>query len=110
MSPPPEEGHPYSALALFPAEAREAQPAPAPQPARLPWWLNPPCLLVVALILLYRHAVPHRWKRECIYAPTCSMYGLQSLQRYGLLRGGLRAWARIRRCDDVRFLGGTDLP
>ncbi|MFP2897242.1 membrane protein insertion efficiency factor YidD [Corallococcus sp. 4LFB] len=108
--PPPWEGNPYSALALFPEEARELQAAPAPHPARLPWWLNPLCLVAVGLVLLYRHAVPHRWKRQCIYTPTCSMYGLQSLQKYGLWRGGLRTWARIQRCNDVLFLGGTDLP
>ncbi|RKI02993.1 membrane protein insertion efficiency factor YidD [Corallococcus sp. AB030] len=68
------------------------------------------CLVAVGLVLLYRHAVPHRWKRQCIYTPTCSMYGLQSLKKYGLWRGGLRTRARIRRCNDVLFLGGTDLP
>ncbi|MBZ4335859.1 membrane protein insertion efficiency factor YidD [Corallococcus interemptor] len=108
--PPPWEGNPYSALALFPEASRELQAAPAPRPTRLPWWLDPLCLVAVALILLYRHAVPHRWKRQCIYTPTCSLYGLQSLQKYGLWRGGLHTWARIRRCNDVLFLGGTDLP
>lgn len=107
---PPWEGNPYSALALFPAEAREPPEALPPRPTRLPWWLNPLCLLAVGLILLYRHVLPHRWKRQCIYTPTCSLYGLQSLRKYGLLRGALRTRARIRRCNDTLFLGGVDLP
>lgn len=108
--PPPWEGNPYSALARLPGEAHAHPETVAAAPSALPWWLNPLCTLSVGLILLYRHGLPHRWKRQCIYTPTCSLYGLRSLQRYGLLRGTWRTWARIQRCNDTMFLGGNDPP
>ncbi len=35
---------------------------------------------------------------QCRYLPTCSEYAIQSLRRYGALRGGLRALRRLLRC------------
>lgn len=102
--------NPYSALSLYPPGERQAgaaMPAPA---ARLPWWLNPLAWLAVGLILLYRNVLPDGWKRHCIYTPTCSLYGLRSIQKYGLVRGVARTWARIRRCNGVLYLGGVDAP
>lgn len=106
----PWEGNEYSALARFPPPERRTQP-PAPSPGtRLPWWLNPLAWLAVGLILLYRHLLPDAWKRHCIYTPTCSRYGLLSIQKHGLTRGVMHTWARIRRCNGVLYLGGEDAP
>jgi hypothetical protein len=35
---------------------------------------------------------------QCRYLPTCSEYAIQSLRRYGAIRGGLRACGRLLRC------------
>jgi putative membrane protein insertion efficiency factor len=102
--------NPYSALALYPVLERHAG---EPQPeagSKWPWWLNPLAWFAVGFILAYRHLLPGAWKRHCIYSPTCSLYGLRSIQKYGLLRGVARTWARIRRCNGVLFLGGPDEP
>ncbi|MFP2961771.1 membrane protein insertion efficiency factor YidD [Myxococcus sp. 1LA] len=45
-----------------------------------------------------------------MYSPTCSLYGLRAIFKYGPLWGGGRAWHRIRRCDAMRSLGGQDEP
>jgi putative membrane protein insertion efficiency factor len=103
-------GNPYSALALYPVPAPHAGETLTEAGSRMPWWLNPLAWLAVGLILAYRHMLPGAWKRHCIYSPTCSLYGLRSIQKYGLLRGVARTWARIRRCNGVLFLGGCDEP
>jgi putative membrane protein insertion efficiency factor len=106
----PWADNPFSALAIYPlALHRTTAAAPAAR-ARLPWWLNPPACAALALILMYRVLIPAAWKRRCIYTPTCSCYGLRSIQKYGLLRGSLRTWHRVGRCNGTRFLGGSDEP
>ncbi|MBJ6760690.1 membrane protein insertion efficiency factor YidD [Myxococcaceae bacterium JPH2] len=107
---PPWAGNPYSALALSSRRSSKAPTSASPAVASWPWWLNPLCLFAMACVLVYRHAVPHAWKRRCIYTPTCSMYGLQALRRYGFWRGAWRTWTRIQRCNDTLFQGGVDAP
>jgi uncharacterized protein len=108
--PPAWSGNPYSALALHPPEEPQLERGPPARPALLPWWLSPLAVLAVAFILFYRNVIPHGWKRRCIYTPTCSMYGLTSIKKYGFTRGALRTWNRIHRCNAVLFQGGHDEP
>lgn len=34
----------------------------------------------------------------CRFNPTCSEYSYQAIERYGLIRGGLKALWRVLRC------------
>lgn len=34
----------------------------------------------------------------CIYTPSCSQYGYEAIQKYGVLKGGLLTARRILRC------------
>lgn len=45
---------------------------------------------------LLRHVFPHGY---CKYQPSCSEYTRQSLLKYGVVRGGLKAFWRILRCN-----------
>jgi putative membrane protein insertion efficiency factor len=57
--------------------------------------------LLMAVIRHYKTYVSpviSRWGR-CRFYPTCSDYALGSIQKYGALRGSLRAAARIVRCN-----------
>jgi len=36
---------------------------------------------------------------RCRYRPTCSEYSIESLEKYGFLRGGAKAIYRILRCN-----------
>ncbi len=45
----------------------------------------------------------------CKFTPTCSEYGYTSIERYGVVRGGLRALWRVLRCNPWSR-GGEDLP
>lgn len=63
--------------------------------------------LVIAPILVWRKFISPLYGDVCRYYPSCSSYGLQSVQRLGVLRGlPLTAW-RILRCNPWSK-GGVD--
>ena len=62
---------------------------------------------VIAAIKLYRKYIsPYKWTK-CPYIPTCSEYGLEAVEKYGALKGGLLALWRILRCNPFSA-GGID--
>lgn len=60
----------------------------------------------VALQLLraYKWAISPLLPCSCRYVPTCSEFAMEAVERYGALRGGWMALARILRCHP---LGGS---
>lgn len=70
---------------------------------------------VLKLIKLYQktlsfnHGVfkslhPHGY---CRFVPTCSEYGYQAVEKYGVVKGGVLAFWRILRCNPFNK-GGHD--
>lgn len=59
------------------------------------------------MIRFYQAGVSPLFPASCRYYPTCSAYALESIERYGALRGGRLAVARILRCHPLRA-GGYD--
>lgn len=64
----------------------------------------------VFLIYCYQVFIPDRFKRRCIYTPTCSRYAIVCLERDGLNKGLRLARARIARCNSALFHPGVDIP
>ncbi len=63
--------------------------------------------IMIALIRFYqRHISPYKGYR-CPYIPSCSQYGLEAIEKYGPLKGGLLALWRILRCNPFSH-GGYD--
>jgi uncharacterized protein len=60
----------------------------------------------VALQMLkaYKRAISPMLPAACRYVPTCSEYAMEAVERYGAMRGGWLAFARILRCHP--FAGG----
>jgi hypothetical protein len=60
----------------------------------------------------YRRWVsPHlEGKVVCRFEPTCSAYGLASVETHGAARGGWKAVKRIARCTPAVPKGTVDLP
>ena len=50
------------------------------------------------LIFVYRVSFSAIAGRTCRYAPTCSEYADEAIQRHGLWAGGWMGFARICRC------------
>lgn len=51
------------------------------------------------LIRLYRKSVSPLSPGKCKYIPTCSQYGLEAIERFGALKGGLLTLWRVLRCN-----------
>lgn len=66
----------------------------------------------IAAIDSYRaHISPQlRGIVQCRFTPTCSVYGRESIRKYGLLRGGARTVVRLARCGPWTPLGTPDPP
>ena len=47
---------------------------------------------------------------KCPYYPTCSQYGLEAIEKYGALEGGLMAVWRILRCNPFSKGGYDPVP
>ena len=63
----------------------------------------------IALQLLkgYKWAISPMFPPACRYTPTCSEYAMEAIDRYGVLRGGLKAAGRLLRCHPLAK-GGYD--
>ncbi len=62
---------------------------------------------MVSVIRLYQRAISPFLPPSCRFYPTCSDYSAQAVARYGPLRGGWLAAARLCRCHPWHA-GGYD--
>jgi hypothetical protein len=62
------------------------------------WLLRLPRLFARGLIWLYRHTLSPLVGYNCRHLPTCSVYGDEAIDRYGLWAGGWMTLARLLRC------------
>ena len=47
---------------------------------------------------------------SCRYVPSCSHYGYEAIEKYGVLKGGLMAAWRILRCNPFTKGGYDPVP
>ncbi len=71
--------------------------------------------IAVSLIKLYQKTLsfdhgplkqhyPHGF---CRFYPTCSQYGVEAIEKYGIVKGGIKTMWRIIRCNPWNK-GGND--
>ncbi|HLL44298.1 MAG TPA: membrane protein insertion efficiency factor YidD [Segetibacter sp.] len=53
----------------------------------------------ILLIKIYQLAISPLIGAKCRFTPTCSQYGKEALQKYGLIKGGWMTIKRIARCN-----------
>jgi putative membrane protein insertion efficiency factor len=63
--------------------------------------------LVIAPIRFYQLVISPALPRRCKYEPTCSLYAVQAIRRFGILRGLVLAAWRLLRCNPFSH-GGFD--
>ena len=64
----------------------------------MPKGRDPLSLIFKGLIYSYRYTLSYFLGRQCRYAPTCSVYALEAIDRFGPFKGGWLALKRIGRC------------
>lgn len=66
--------------------------------------------LSIKLIILYRKYLSPLKSTKCPYYPSCSQYGLEAIERFGFVKGGLLTVWRILRCNPFSKGGYDPVP
>lgn len=75
-------------------------------------------IIVLWSIRIYQRtlSMDHGWMKRfypdgyCRFYPTCSEYGYQSIDRHGLIKGGMLTVWRILRCNPIAKGGIDEVP
>ena len=63
---------------------------------------------VTTSIKLYQWFAPVHIRDRCRFEPSCSNFALLAIEKYGIIKGGIKAIDRLRRCNINN--GGFDEP
>jgi uncharacterized protein len=70
---------------------------------RIPSWL------LIGAVYVYRWTLSPIIGRNCRFEPSCSVYFIESVRKYGAIRGAFRGVMRVSRCHPWNP-GGYDPP
>jgi len=62
------------------------------------------------LIRFYQKAVSPILGSSCRFTPTCSHYGYEAIEKYGVIRGGWLTIKRVGRCHPLTPGGYDPVP
>jgi hypothetical protein len=62
---------------------------------------------IIRMIVFYRKFISPLKPRTCRFYPTCSQYAIESIKKYGVIKGGIKSIKRILRCHPFNP-GGYD--
>lgn len=65
---------------------------------------------LIFIIKIYQKYVSPLKRTRCPYFPCCSQYGLEAVEKYGVLKGGMLAAWRILRCNPFSKGGYDPVP
>lgn len=66
--------------------------------------------IFIAVIKFYQRYLSPMKSTKCPYIPTCSQYGLEAVEKYGAVKGGIMASWRILRCNPFSRGGYDPVP
>ncbi len=63
--------------------------------------------IILRILIIYRDYISPMFGRRCRFYPTCSQYAIESLQKYGAIKGICMSLSRIIKCNPFNP-GGYD--
>lgn len=66
--------------------------------------------LLLLLLRAYQTLRPAWMRGACRHVPTCSDYARESIERHGVVRGGMLALKRLARCHPFGTHGLDPVP
>ncbi|WP_394239512.1 membrane protein insertion efficiency factor YidD [Niallia oryzisoli] len=67
-------------------------------------------VVFISIIRFYQLVISPLKPPTCRFYPTCSHYGLESVKRFGALKGGYLALRRIVKCHPLHPGGIDEVP
>ncbi len=77
------------------------------KPGFIGWFLG---LFLRLLINVYRYGFSSLFPPSCRYTPSCSLYGLEAVKKYGAFKGSVLTFKRILRCHPGHAGGYDPVP
>ncbi|WP_425440002.1 membrane protein insertion efficiency factor YidD [Persephonella hydrogeniphila] len=65
--------------------------------------------LLIKALKLYQKIISPLYPASCRYYPSCSQYSIEAVEKYGIVKGSIKALWRILRCNPFSR-GGIDKP
>lgn len=54
---------------------------------------------MIGAVRLYQRYAPEETRRKCLFKPTCSEYAILAIEKYGPIKGGIKAYNRLfKKC------------
>jgi uncharacterized protein len=66
--------------------------------------------LMIGLIRVYQYAISPYLPPSCRYTPTCSVYGIEAIQKHGPIKGGWLTLKRVLSCNPWGGSGYDPVP
>jgi uncharacterized protein len=66
--------------------------------------------LTLFFLRLYKRFISPLLPPACRFEPTCSVYAMQAIEKYGFIRGSWLAFKRLLRCQPFHPGGWDPIP
>lgn len=66
--------------------------------------------ILLLLLRFYRKAISPYLGNNCRFHPTCSVYAMQAIEKYGAMKGSWLAMKRIGKCHPLHPGGIDEVP
>ncbi len=66
--------------------------------------------ILIALIKVYQYTLSPYIGHSCRYTPTCSVYSVEAIKKYGPFKGGWMAAKRVASCNPWGGSGYDPVP
>lgn len=66
--------------------------------------------VMIGMILFYKKAISPLFPPVCRFYPSCSTYALESIKKYGAIKGCILGIKRILRCHPLHKGGYDPVP